>query len=185
MVHQVIQDSETRMRKCIDVFKQEIAKLRTGRAHPSLLEHLRVDYYGTDMPISQVANVTIGDARTLVVTPWEKRMTPAIEKAIMISGLGLNPATSGDIIRIPLPALTEERRKELIKIVRNEGETARVAIRNVRRDANTVLKELAKKKDIAEDEARREEENIQKLTDKYVVEVEQLLTTKEKELMSI
>ena len=185
MVHKVIQESDTRMRKCIDVFKQEIAKLRTGRAHPSLLEHLRVDYYGTEMPISQVANVTIGDARTLVVTPWEKRMTPVIEKAIMISGLGLNPATTGDIIRIPLPALTEERRKELIKIVRNEGENARVAIRNVRRDANNTVKELVKNKDIAEDEGRREEDSVQKLTDKYVTEVDQLLAIKEKELMSI
>lgn len=185
MVQKVIQDSDARMRKCIDVFKQEIAKLRTGRAHPSLLEHLKVDYYGNEVPINQVANVTVGDARTLVITPWEKKMIPVIEKAIMVSGLGLNPATSGDIIRIPLPALTEERRKELIKVVKTEAETARVAIRNVRRDANTTIKDMLKNKQIAEDEQRSQEESIQKLTDKFIVEVEQILTAKEKELMAI
>lgn len=185
MVEKIIQDSESRMRKCIDAFKQEIAKLRTGRAHPSLLEHLRVEYYGSEVPISQVASVTVGDARTLVITPYEKPLVPVIEKAIMTSGLGLNPATSGQIIRIPLPALTEERRKELIKVVSNEGEKARVSIRNIRRDANTVVKELLKKKEIAEDECRRQEDSVQKLTDKFIVEVDQLITVKEKELMSI
>jgi len=185
MTHKVIQDSETRMRKCVDVFKQDLSKLRTGRAHPSLLDHIRVDYYGNPVPLSQVANVTIGDARTLVITPWEKRMIPVIEKAIMTSDLGLNPSTSGEIVRIPLPALTEERRKDLIKVARNEAETARVAIRNVRRDANGVLKESLKKKEIAEDELHRLEENVQKLTDKLIAEVEQMLSAKENELMSI
>lgn len=184
-MHTVIKDADTRMRKCIDAFKLEISKLRTGRAHPSLLDHVRVDYYGSDMPINQVANISVSDARTLVITPWEKRMTPLIEKAILTSGLGLNPATSGDLIRIPLPALTEERRKELVKIVRNEAENARVAIRNVRRDANNALKELLKKKEMTEDEERGLEDNVQKLTDKLVAEVEQILSAKETELMSI
>lgn len=184
-MHVVIKDAESRMRKCIDTFKLEISKLRTGRAHPSILDHVRVNYYGNDTPLNQVANITIGDARTLVITPWEKNMSPAIEKAILTSGLGLNPAASGNLIRIPLPALTEERRKELVKMVRNEGETARVAIRNARRDANTLLKELLKKKEIAEDEEHRLEEEVQKLTDKLVAEVEQILSTKENELMSI
>ncbi len=185
MSNTVVPNSDARMRKCIDVFKLEISKLRTGRAHPSLLDHIRIEYYGSDVPLSQVANVTVGDARTIVITPWEKKLTPVIEKAILTSDLGLNPSSAGDVIRVPLPALTEERRKELIKVVRNEAENARVAIRNVRRDANTELKEFAKKKVIAEDEARKLEDNIQKLTDKFVAEVEQLLATKEKELMSI
>lgn len=185
MMHKVIKDAETRMHKSIDVFKQAIAKMRTGRAHPSLLEHIRVDYYGNLTPLSQVSNITIGDARTLVITPWEKKMIPVIEKAIMTSDLGLNPATSGDIIRVPLPALNEERRKELIKIVRHEAESARVSIRNVRRDANTALKEALKKKEIAEDEEHRLVDNIQKLTDKFIAEVEQLLSSKEKDLMAI
>lgn len=184
-MHKVIQESEVRMQKSIDSFKQEMAKQRTGRAHPSLLEHLRVDYYGNDTPLNQVANVTIGDARTLVITPWEKRLIPVIEKAIQTAGLGLNPATSGDIIRVPLPAITEERRRELTKVVRNEAESARVSIRNVRRDANTAFKELLKKKEIAEDEERRLADAVQKITDKYIAEVEQLLAAKEKDLMAI
>ena|SRR3990167_7920782 len=184
-MHKVITNAETRMQKNIEAFKHEIAKLRTGRAHPSLLEHIRVDYYGNPTPLSQVCNITIADARTLVITPWEKKMSPVIEKAIMTSGLGLNPATAGDVIRIPLPALTEDRRKELIKVVRQEAETARVSIRNVRRDANTDLKELLKKKEIAEDEERRLTDNVQKLTDKFITEVDQLLSVKEKDLMAI
>jgi ribosome recycling factor len=184
-MHTVIKDAETRMHKNIDAFKQAMSKIRTGRAHPSLLEHLRVDYYGNSTPLSQVANVTVGDARTLMISPWEKKMIPVIEKAIMTSDLGLNPATTSDVIRVPLPALTEERRKELTKIVRNEAETARVSVRTVRRDANTMLKELLKNKEIAEDEERRLEENIQKLTDKFVAEIDNLLGAKETELMAI
>ncbi len=185
MTQHTLKDAESRMRKSIDAFKYEMSKMRTGRAHPSLLEHIRVDYYGTQVPLSQVANVTIGDARTLVISPWEKRMTSIIEKAIMTSDLGLNPVTSGELIRVPLPALTEERRKELIKIVRQEAETARVSIRNARRDANNTLKEALRKKEMAEDEERRLTESIQKLTDKFISEVEQLLTAKEKDLMVI
>jgi ribosome recycling factor len=181
----VISDTETHMQKSIEAFKLEMSKVRTGRAHPSLLDHVRVDYYGNETPLNQVSNITIGDARTLVVTPWEKRMTQVIEKAILAAGLGLNPTTSGDLIRIPLPALTEERRKDLTKIVRHEAETARVSIRNLRRDANAALKELLKKKEIAEDEERRLVDAVQKLTDKYTAEVDHLLAAKEKDLMAI
>jgi ribosome recycling factor len=185
MTQKAIQEAEARMQKSIEAFKHEISKLRTGRAHPSLLEQIRVDYYGNATPLSQVSNITVGDARTLVVTPWEKKMTPVIEKAILASGLGLNPATSGDLIRIPLPALTEQRRKDLIKVVRSEAEEARVSIRNGRRDTNTVFKELLKNKEIAEDEERRLTDSVQKLTDKYIAEVEQILAAKEIDLMAI
>lgn len=181
----VIRDAETRMRKSIDSYKTEISKLRTGRANPAILDHVHVDYYGTEMPINQVANINATDARTLTITPWEKKMVQAIEKAILNSDLGLNPATTGDIIRVPLPALNEERRKELIKVVRTEAEAARVSIRNVRRDANTLLKEQLKKKVITEDDERRHSDAIQKLTDKFVAEVDQLTTTKETDLMAI
>lgn len=181
----VLKEAESRMQKSIEAFKHETSKLRTGRAHPSLLENIRVDYYGNETPLNQVANITVGDARTLVITPWEKRMTPVIEKAIMTSGLGLNPATTGELIRVPLPALTEERRKDLIKIVRNEAENARVSIRNARRDANTVLKESLKNKEIAEDEERRMTDSVQKLTDKFIVEVDHLLAAKETDLMAV
>lgn len=184
-MHKVISDMESRMQRSIEAFKLEMSKVRTGRAHPSLLDHVRVDYYGNETPLSQVSNITIGDARTLVITPWEKRLIPVIEKAIMSAGLGLNPTTAGDIIRIPLPALTEERRKDLTKVVRNEAETARVSIRNLRRDGNATLKELLKDKEIAEDEERRLVDAVQKLTDKYTTEVDQLLTVKEKDLMAI
>lgn len=184
-MHKTISDTETRMQRCIESFKLEMSKVRTGRAHPTLLDHVRVDYYGTETPLSQVSNITASDARTLTITPWEKRMTPLIEKAIMAAGLGLNPTTSGDVIRIPMPALTEERRKDLTKVVRNEAETARVSIRNLRRDANTTLKELLKKKEIAEDEEHRLMESVQKLTDKYSAEVDQLLAVKEKDLMAM
>jgi ribosome recycling factor len=185
MTHKAIKDAEVKMQKSIEAFKHEISKLRTGRAHPSLLEHLRIDYYGNETPLSQVSNITIGDARTLVITPWEKRLTPIIEKAIMTSDLGLNPATSGDVIRVPLPALTEQRRKDLIKVVRSEAENARVSIRNARRDANTVLKDALKNKEMPEDEERRLTDAVQKATDKFIAEVEQLLTTKETDLMAI
>lgn len=184
-MHKIISETETRMQKSIESFKVEMSKVRTGRAHPSLLDHVRVDYYGNETPLSQVSNVSVGDARTLVITPWEKKLTPVIEKAILAAGLGLNPTTSGDIIRIPLPALTEERRKDLTKIVRNEAETARVSIRNMRRDGNAALKELLKSKVIAEDEEHRLAEAMQKLTDKYVAEVDQLLAVKEKDLMAM
>jgi len=183
-MHKVLKETEVRMQKCIEAFKQAMQKLRTGRAHPSLLEHIRVEYYGSAVPISQVASITTGDARTLNITPWEKNLIPAIEKAIMTADLGLNPATTGDIIRVPLPALTEERRKEFTKLVRNEAETARVSVRTARRDGNAVLKDLLKSKDIAEDEERRLMDAIQKLTDKYTVEIDQLLAIKEKDLMA-
>ena len=181
----VIKNAETRMRKSIDAFKSEITKLRTGRANPGILDHVRVDYYGSEMPINQVANITASDARTLTITPWEKSMVQAIEKAILNSDLGLNPATAGEVIRVPMPALNEERRKELIKVVRNEAEAARVSIRNVRRDANNELKDMLKNKTITEDQERRESDAIQKLTDKHVAEVDQLTTAKEADLMAI
>jgi ribosome recycling factor len=184
-MHKVIKDAETRMRKSIDSYKTEIAKLRTGRAHPSILDHIRVDYYGNEMPLNQVANVNATDARTLTITPWEKGMVQAIEKAILNSDLGLNPATAGTVIRVPMPALNEERRKELIKVVRTEAENARVSIRNVRRDANTEFKELLKKKEMTEDEERRLTDEVQKLTDKIIAEVDQITAAKETDLMAI
>lgn len=178
-------DAETRMKKCIDVLKQELVKLRTGRASPQLLDHLRVDYYGSPVPISQVANVTVTDARTLTVTPWEKPMVAAVERAIMSSDLGLQPNTAGQVIRIALPPLTEQRRKDLAKVVSHEGENAKVAIRNVRRDANHHCKELLKAKLVTEDDDRRAEEDIQKLTDKMVKEVDVVAKHKEDELMQL
>lgn len=185
MINEIKKDSEARMAKSIDALKHELSKLRTGRAHTSLLDHVNVDYYGSVMPLSQVATVTVSDARMLTVTPWEKSMVPVVEKAILTSDLGLNPSTSGSVIRVPLPALTEERRKDMTRVVRNEGEAARVAVRNIRRDANTHLKALLKDKDISEDEERQAEEAIQKLTDKYVAEVDKLVEIKEKDLMEL
>ncbi len=185
MIEDIRKDAEQRMVKSIDALRTDLVKLRTGRAHTSLLDHITVSYYGNDVPLNQVANVAVADARTLTVTPWEKNMVQAIEKAIMNSELGLNPATSGTVIRIPLPALTEERRRDLIKVVRSEGENARVAIRNIRRDANGDFKDLLKSKEITEDEERKAQEQMQKLTDKYVAEVEKLLQAKEKEMMEI
>lgn len=184
-MQKVTKDAEARMRKSIEAFKAEIAKLRTGRAHPSILDHVRVNYYGTDMPINKVANVNVSDARTLTITPWEKNMVQLIEKAILNSDLGLNPASAGDIIRVPMPALNEERRKELIKVVRAEAENARVSIRNTRRDANALLKEMLKAKSISEDEERRLIDEIQKITNKFVAEVDQLTSAKEADLMAI
>lgn len=184
-MHQITKDTEIRMRKSIDAFKAETAKLRTGRAHPSILDHIRVVYYGSEMPINQIASVNASDSRTLTVMPWEKNMTSAIEKAIRESDLGLNPSTTGDVIRVPMPALNEERRKDLIKVVRNEAEGARIGIRNVRRDANAELKEKLKNKEITEDEERRLTDEIQKITNKLVAEVDQLLAAKESELMAI
>lgn len=181
----VVKNAEVRMQKSVESFKQEMSRMRTGRAHPSLLEHLRVEYYGSEMPLNQVANIAISDARTLTLTPWDKKMIPVIEKAIMTSELGLNPATSGDLIRVPLPALTEERRKEFIKVVRAEAENARVSIRNARRDANNALKDQVKKSEITEDEERRLQDTVQKLTDRFVAEVDKLLATKETDLMAV
>ena len=184
-MHTVTKNAETRMRKCIDAFKTELTKLRTGRAHPSILDHIRVDYYGSEMAINQVANITTTDARTLTITPWEKNMVQPIEKAIINSGLGLNPATAGTIIRVPMPALNEERRRELIKVVRTEAEHARVSVRNIRRDANGEFKELLKAKTITEDEERRLADEVQKLTDKCVTEIDQITTAKEADLMAV
>lgn len=185
MINEIKQDSEKRMKKTIDALHVDMTKIRTGRANAGLLDHVQVDYYGNQTPLSQVANVTTSDSRTIMVTPWEKSMVAAVEKAILNSGLGLNPSTAGSAIRVPMPALTEERRKELIKVVRHEGEQGRVSIRNIRRDANSQLKDLVKDKSISEDDERRAAEVIQKLTDKYIAEVDAILVVKEKDLMEI
>ena len=185
MIENIKKDATSRMGKSIESLKEDLMKLRTGRAHTSLLDHITVSYYGNDVPLNQVANVNIADARMLTVTVWEKSMVQTIEKAILTSDLGLNPATSGNVLRISLPALTEERRRDMTKIVRNEGEGARVAIRNIRRDANNSLKALLKEKKIAEDDERRAQEEVQKLTDKYIAQVDRILADKEAELMEI
>lgn len=185
MINEIKQDSETRMKKTIESLQNDMTKIRTGRANAGFLDHVQVDYYGTMTPLSQVASVTTSDSRTILVTPWEKSMVAAIEKAILTSDLGLNPATAGSAIRVPMPPLTEERRKELIKVVRAEGEQGKVSIRNIRRDANTQLKDLVKEKAISEDDERRATEVIQKLTDKYIAEVDAVLAVKEKDLMEI
>ena len=185
MVTSIQTTTESRMKKTIEALHNELAKLRTGRAHPSLLDQVRVVNYGNEVPLNQVASITASDARTLTVTPWDKAMVQSIEKAIMSADLGLNPATTGTIIRVPLPALTEERRKEMTKLVKNEAEDARVSIRNTRRDANNQLKDLLKKKTISEDEERRAQETVQKLTDKFIADVDKSLMTKEKELLEI
>ncbi len=174
-----------KMAKSIETLKHNLAKVRTGRAHTGLLDHLRVDYYGTPTPINQVANVTLVDARTIGVQPYEKKMVQAVERAIRDSDLGVNPATSGDMIRVPMPALTEERRRDLTKIVKHEGEEAKVAVRNVRRDANTHLKEMLKKHDVSEDEEKRAQDEVQKLTDKAVADIDRMVAEKEKELMAV
>ena len=183
MLAEIKKDTRTRMGKSLESLRHELAKIRTGRAHPSLLEHVHVDYYGSDVPIGQAANVTIEDARTLAVTPWDKSMVQVIEKAILTSDLGLNPNTAGTVIRIPLPPLTEERRVELGKVVHNEGENAKIAIRNIRRDANHQLKELLKSKDISEDQERRAETEIQQITDESVQKVDEIVGEKETELL--
>ncbi len=185
MIEEIKKDASARMGKSIAALKNEFSKIRTGRAHISLLDHVKVDYYGNEVPLNQAATVSVSDARTLTVQPWEKSMVPVVEKAILNSDLGLNPSTAGDVIRVPLPMLTEERRKEMIRVVRHEAEGARVAVRNIRRDANNDIKELLKEKEITEDDARRGEDEIQKITDKYIAEIEQLLTAKEKDLMEI
>ena len=185
MIDDIQKRTAERMGKSIEALKHELAKIRTGRAHPSLLDHVTVSYYGNDVPLSQAANITVEDARTLAVAPWERTMVQAIEKAILKSDLGLNPSTAGTVIRVPMPPLTEERRRDLIKVVRHEAENSRVAIRNIRRDANTELKNALKDKLVSEDEERRSQDQIQKLTDQYVKEADRLLEEKEKDLMAI
>lgn len=177
--------AEQKMQKSIDTLKADLAKIRTGRAHTGILDHIQVDYYGSALPIAQVANVTLVDARTIGVQPWEKKMVQVIEKAIRESGLGLNPATAGETIRVPMPSLTEERRRDLIKVIKAEGENAKVAVRNLRRDANTHLKDALKAKTASEDDERRAQEEIQKLTDRFVLEVDKLLAQKEAEIMTV
>ncbi|MBT8061161.1 MAG: ribosome recycling factor [Xanthomonadales bacterium] len=183
MLAEIKQDAKLRMNKSLDSLRKELAKIRTGRAHPSLLEHISVDYYGNEVPVGQAASVSVEDARTLAVTAWDKSMVPVIEKAILTSDLGLNPTTAGTVIRIPLPALTEERRVELTKVVHHEGENAKIAIRNIRRDANHHIKDLLKEKEISEDEDRRAEQEIQQLTDMAVDKVDEIIAEKEKELL--
>lgn len=185
MADKISQEATQRMNKCLETFKNELAKLRTGRAQPSLLEHIKVPCYGQDMPLNQVASVTAEGPRILAVTAWDKGLVSAIEKAIRTSDLGLNPATAGQVVRVPLPALTEERRRDLVKVVRDEAEKARVAIRNVRRDANQSYKDLLKEKAISEDEERRAQGEIQKITDKFIAEVEKMLAAKEADLMEV
>ncbi len=185
MINEIKNDADARMGKTIESLRHDLMKVRTGRAHTSLLDSISVDYYGNPTPLNQVANISVLDARTLSVQVWEKQMTTVVEKAILTSDLGLNPATSGELIRIPLPALTEETRKNLIKVVRGEGEAAKVAIRNIRRDANGSLKDLEKEKEISEDDEHRAQDTVQKLTDSHVKEVDELLAVKEKDLMEI
>ena len=177
--------TEQRMQKSLEALKVDLGKIRTGRAHTGILDHVMVDYYGNPTPITQVANVTLVDARTIGISPWEKKLVGAIEKAIRDSDLGLNPATQGDLIRVPMPALTEERRRELIKVVKSEGENAKVAVRNLRRDGNNALKDLLKSKEASEDEERRAQDEVQKLTDRFIIEIDKMLATKEAELMSV
>ncbi|MBC3860914.1 ribosome recycling factor [Undibacterium jejuense] len=184
-VADVKKNSEQRMQKSIETLKSDLAKVRTGRAHTGILDHVMVDYYGSPTNITQVANVTLIDARTIGVQPWEKKMLNAIEKAIRDSDLGLNPSSQGDMIRVPTPPLTEERRKEMVKLVKTEGEGAKIAIRNIRRDANETLKKILKDKECSEDDERRAQDDVQKLTDKFVAEVDKLLLEKEKEVLTV
>lgn len=185
MLNEVKKDVEAKMKKSLDALQSEFTKLRTGRAHPSLLDHVRVSYYGNETPLNQVAAIAVADARTLMITPWEKNMTAAIEKAILTAELGLNPISAGTVIRVPMPPLSEERRKDMIKVARAEAENGRVSIRNVRRDANNALKEQIKKKLITEDDERRAQDEIQKITDKFIKEVDKLLANKEADLMEV
>ncbi len=185
MIDDIRKDALERMNKSIESFKTELTKIRTGRAHPSLLDHITVEYYGAEVPLSQAANISVEDARTLAITAWDNSMVKAIEKAIMTSDLGLNPSTAGNVLRVPMPPLTEERRRDLVKVVRELAENARVAVRNIRRDANSDLKELRKEKEISEDEERRGQEQIQKITDESVAKIDALLKEKEQELMEV
>jgi ribosome recycling factor len=185
MLNDIKNDCVQRMQKCVQVFQADMRKLRTGRAHPSLVENLKIDYYGSDVPLQQVANISIEDARTIVISPWEKQVVQAVEKAIFKSDLGLTPMTAGTVIRVPLPPLTEERRRDLTKVVRGDAENAKISIRNVRRDVLSDVKEALKEKLISQDDERKAQDEIQKLTDKYVAEVDQLLAGKEKEIMQV
>lgn len=185
MIADVKKTAEQKMQKTLETLKNDLGKIRTGRAHAGILDHVMVDYYGTPTPVPQVANVTLVDARTIGVTPWEKKLAAAIEKAIRDSDLGLNPASQGDMVRVPMPALTEERRRDLIKVVRTEGENARVAVRNIRRDANHHLKDLLKQKKVAEDDEHRAQEDVQKLTDRHIAEIDKMLQVKESDLMAV
>jgi ribosome recycling factor len=185
MLNDVKKNADQKMQKSLEALRSDLGKVRTGRAHVGLLDHVMVEYYGSMVAVNQVANVNLGDARTINVQPYEKNMVAKVEKAIRDSDLGLNPATNGDVIRVPMPMLTEERRKELIKVVKTEGEDAKVAVRNVRRDANDALKKLIKDKEISEDDERRAQDEIQKLTDKYVTEIDKILQVKEAELMAV
>jgi len=185
VLNEIKKEAGERMAKSVAALKQELTKLRTGRAHTSLLDHITVEYYGAQVPLNQVANVGVEDSRTLTVTPWERNMVAVIEKAIMTSDLGLNPASAGTVIRVPLPALTEERRKDMIRVVRNEAESGRIAVRNIRRDAISDVKDLLKEKMIGEDEERRGEDEIQVITDKYIAEIDKLLAVKEAELLEV
>ncbi len=185
MINDIKQSAEQKMQKSLESLKVDLGKVRTGRAHTGILDHVQVDYYGSLMPINQVAAISLADARTITVQPWEKPMIAKVEKAIRDADLGLNPATNGDVIRVPMPALTEERRKDLIKVVRGEAEGAKVAVRNVRRDANDALKKLLKDKEIGEDDERKAQDEIQKLTDKFVAEVDKTLQAKEADLMAV
>ncbi len=185
MINDIKKTAEQKMMKSLEALKADLSKVRTGRAHTGLLDHIHVDYYGTQMPLAQVASVTLADARTIGVQPWEKKMVPVVEKAIRDADLGLNPATSGDLIRIPMPALTEERRKELTKVVHKDAEAARVAVRNIRRDANEHLKKSLKEKECSEDEERHAQTDVQKLTDRYIAEIDKVMQAKEADLMAI
>jgi ribosome recycling factor len=184
-IPEIRKNAEQKMQKSLEALKLDLSKIRTGRAHPGILDHVMVDYYGNPTPVPQTANVSLADARTITVTPWDKKMVSAIEKAIRDSDLGLNPSSQGDMIRVPMPALTEERRRDLTKVVKHEGENAKVAIRNLRRDANNALKELLKAKTASEDEERRAQEEVQKLTDRFIAEVDKALAAKESDLMAI
>ena len=177
--------AEQKMQKSLETLRADLGKVRTGRAHTGILDHIHVDYYGNPTPLNQIANVSLLDARTISVTPWEKKMVAAIEKAIREADLGLNPASMGDLIRVPMPALTEERRRDLIKVVKGEAENARVAVRNIRRDANNALKELLKSKVVSEDEERRAQDDVQKLTDRHIAEIDKALVAKEADLMAV
>jgi ribosome recycling factor len=185
MIPELKKTTEQKMQKTLESLKADFGKVRTGRAHTGILDHIQIDYYGSMVPLSQVANVTLIDARAIGVQPWEKKLLPVVEKAIRDSDLGLNPSAMGDVVRVPMPALTEERRKELIKVVRGEAENGRIAVRNLRRDANSVLKDAVKAKTISEDDERRTQDDIQKLTDRYIAEVDKLLAQKEQDLMAV
>jgi len=185
MLDDVKKDAQARMVKCLQAFQADLKKLRTGRAHPSLIEHLRVDYYGTEVPLQQIASIAVEEGRTLVISPWEKAVVQAVEKAIHKSDLGLNPITAGAVIRVNMPPLTEERRRDITKLVRHEAENARVAVRNVRRDVMSEIKEMLKEKLISQDDERRAETEVQKLTDKHVAEIDQTLAAKEREIMQV